>query len=101
MNKNRLLLLLSLSLSVLLVTAISGCSGKGGSDSAPLPDPPYILKEGCTFTIVHENGSLSVDSPKVSGLATGSGSVTDGVYTLEVANCEVVSCSHPLTIYER
>jgi hypothetical protein len=97
MTRKSLLLLLSL----LLVAATAGCSGKGGSNTTPLPDPPYILKERCTFTIVHENGSLSVDSPKISGPATGSGSVTDGVYTLEVANCEVVSCSHPLTIYER
>lgn len=85
--------------SLLLLLLFVGCSKS--SSTVVLPDPPYILKEGCTFTIVHENGSLSVESPKVSGMATGSGSVTDGVYTLEVANCEVVSCSHPLSIYEQ
>ena len=85
--------------SLLLLLLFVGCSKS--SSTVALPDPPYILKEGCTFTIVHENGSLSVESPKVSGMATGSGSVTDGVYTLEVANCEVVSCSHPLSIYEQ
>ena len=85
--------------SLLLLLLFVGCNKS--SSTVVLPDPPYILKEGCTFTIVHENGSLSVESPKVSGMATGSGSVTDGVYTLEVANCEVVSCSHPLSIYEQ
>lgn len=82
---------------------LAGCTGKGDQSTsvADLPEPPYILKEGCTFTIVHENGSVSVDSPRITGPATGSASVTDGVYMLEVADCEVVSCSHVLGVYER
>ena len=87
----------------MFLLVLAGCTGKGDQSTRveDLPEPPYILKEGCTFTIVHENGSVSVDSPRITGPATGSASVTDGVYTLEVADCEVVSCSHALGIFER
>ena len=63
---------------------------------------PYILKEGCTFKIVTDQGSASVSSPEVSGApgASATGSVSIGDYTIEVSDCDVVGNPSDLPIYE-
>ena len=100
--------------TVLLVCAIFilsfwvGCSGDSDEATSGYPKysgqpEPYILKEGCTFKIVTEQGSASVSSPKVSGGpgASATGSVSLGDYKIEVSDCDVVGNPSDLPIYEK
>jgi hypothetical protein len=82
---------------------LSGCSDNTTSyPSAVGKSKPYILKEGCTFSIVKEYGSASVDSPVVSGVAgaTASATVSIGDIAIKVSNCMVVENPEGLPIYQ-
>lgn len=93
---------------IILFTSISifiiGCSDD--SPQYPSPDgmtPPYILKEGCQFSIVEELSRASISSPKLEGLdiATASAGISLGDKSIMVSNCEVTENSHDLPIYEQ
>ncbi len=93
---------------VLLMTAVvvlmSGCSDS--SSAYPSPEgkvKPYVLKEGCKFTIVEELSKTSITSPVATGMpgATASASISLGDKSITVANCTVAENSHSLPIYER
>lgn len=91
---------LLMAVSIML---FSGCSEN--SQSYPSPEGksiPYILKEGCKFTIVEELSKASVSSPTVTGLegATASASISLGDKSITVSNCAVEENSHSLPIYE-
>jgi hypothetical protein len=88
---------------IFICIVIAGCIG----NTTDYPEysgqePPYILKEECTFKIVTDQGSASVSSPVVSGGpgVSGSSSVSIGEYTIEVADCDVISNPSDLSIYE-
>ena len=89
------------------IAALSGllaaCSGDpDGFPSAAGKAPPYILKEGCTFSIVEQLSRASISSPEVSGMpgATGSASISLGAKSITVSDCQVTANSHSLPIYE-
>ena len=82
---------------------LSGCSDNSTSYPSPEGQPvPYILKEGCKFTIVEELSKASVSSPTVTGMegATASASISLGDKSITVSNCAVADNSHSLPIYE-
>ena len=88
---------------IFIFVIVAGCSG----NTSDYPEysgqePPYILKEECTFKIVTDQGSAAVTSPVVKGGpgVSGSGSVSIGEYEIEVADCDVVSNPSDLSIYE-
>jgi hypothetical protein len=86
-----------------LLMLLSGCTDNAVSyPSAQGKPKPYILKQACTFSIVQEYSSASVDSPTVSGIpgATASSSVSLGDISISVANCMLVDNPHDLPIYE-
>ncbi len=89
-------------MSALLLLA--GCSGETDEyPSAENATPPYILKEGCKFTIISDQGSAGVTSPQVGGAAgvSASMSVSLGEMSIAVSDCRVVENSHNLTIYQQ
>ena len=95
----RIIVLLMVPLTILL----PGCSDN--SLSYPSPEGksiPYILKEGCKFTIVEELSKAGVTSPTVTGMdgATASASVSLGDKSITVSNCTVAENSHSLPVYE-
>ena len=82
---------------------LSGCSDNSLSYPSPEGESvPYILKDGCKFTIVEELSKASVSSPTVTGMegATASASISLGGKSITVSNCEVAENSHSLPIYE-
>ena len=88
---------------VFIFVVIAGCS----DNTSDYPEysgqePPYILKKECTFKIVTDQGSASVTSPVVKGGpgVSGSGSVSIGDYTIEVADCDVINNPSDLPIFE-
>ncbi len=93
---------------VLLIPAaillLPGCF----DNSSRYPSPegkatPYILKEGCKFTIVEELSKASITSPTATGMpgATASASISLGDKSVTVANCTIAENSHSLPVYER
>jgi len=93
----------AVSLIALLLVLFSGCSDNTVSYPGAAGKPkPYILKQGCTFTIVKENSSASVESPAVSGMAdaSASSSVSLGDISIRVSNCMVVANPQALPVYE-
>ena len=83
---------------------LSACSDN--SISYPSPEgkaKPYVLKEGCKFTIVAELSRASTTSPKVTGAegVTASASISLGDKSITVSNCMVADNSHSLPIYEQ
>lgn len=96
MNNISPLLLLSLVL-------IAGCSNNSSQyPSSEGMAPPYILKEDCKFTIVEELSKASITSPTVTAMDRTSASmgVSLGDKSIMVSNCQIVSNSHSLPIYE-
>ena len=94
----RPVLLLSYAIIMLV-----GCSdGSSKYPSSEGMSPPYILKENCKFTIVHELSKTSITSPTLKGVegATASASITLGGNSITVSNCEITENSHGLSIYE-
>ncbi len=91
-------------IAVLGLLSFSGCSNDDAPKypSAAGAELPYILKEGCKFTIVSDQGSASVTSSSSSDLpgVSMSMSVSLGDMEIAVSNCEVVDNSHGLPIYE-
>ena len=86
-----------------VLTVVVGCSDNSTVyPSAEGKSKPYILKEGCTFSIVKEHSSASVTSPTVTGMAGASAavSVRVGEISIGVADCKVVENSYALPIYE-
>lgn len=93
----------SLSLLVLGPLVLVACS----DDTPRYPGaegktPPYILKEGCTFSIVEEYSRSSIESPQVSGLpgSSASASISLGDMSITVADCRVTDNPQALPIYE-
>ena len=87
-----------------LFSLLAACSqDPGGFPSAEGKTTPYILKEGCTFSIVEELSRASISSPEVSGMpgATGSASISLGNKSITVSDCRVTANSHSLPIYEQ
>lgn len=83
---------------------LTACSeDPGGFPSAEGKATPYILKEGCTFSIVEQLSRASISSPEVSGMpgATGSASISLGNKSITVSDCRVTANSHSLPIYEQ
>jgi len=82
-------------------TLAAACSGEHAYP--PLPDgkqPPYVLHDNCSFTIISENGSARIDSPEFSGPgASGSASIMHGDLEIEVADCRVIRNPAGLGIY--
>lgn len=90
-------------ITVLGILSFSGCSNDAPQyPSAAGAELPYILKEGCKFTIHSDQGSAGVTSTSSSDnpAVTMSMSVSLGDMEIAVANCEVVENSHDLPIYE-
>ena len=90
-------------LIVLPIITLSGCSDNGpGYPSPEGKSIPYILKEGCKFTIVEELSKASVTSPTVTGMdgATATASISLGDKSVTVSDCTVTENSHSLPIYE-
>ena len=90
-------------LIILPIILLSGCSDN--SSSYPSPEGksiPYILKEGCKFTIVEEFSKASVTSPTVTGMdgATATASISLGDKSVTISDCTVIENSHSLPIYE-
>ena len=86
-----------------LIVALAGCSEEPSRfASAEGKATPYILKEGCRFTIVEELSRASVTSPEVTGMAgaTASVSISLGAKSITVSDCAVTQNSHSLAIYE-
>ena len=82
---------------------LSGCSDNSTSYASPEgKSVPYILKEGCKFTIVEELSKASVSSPTLTGIegATASASISLGDKSITVSNCMIADNSHSLPIYE-
>ncbi len=86
---------------------LAACSDTAG-EAASYPkysgeSEPYILKEGCTFTIVLAEGTASVKSEVTggAGLVSASGSVTMGTYSIEVSECDVIGNPSLLPVYEK
>jgi len=82
---------------------VPGCGGGRSSyASAEGASPPYVLKEGCKFSIIGENGRSSIDSMKVTGAPEEafSMSISLGDYSITVSNCTIVGNSHGLPVYE-
>ena len=95
-----------LGCAIFILSFCIGCSDNS-EDTSVYPkysgeSEPYILKEGCTFKIVTDQGSASVSSPEVSGGpgVSATGSVSIGDYEIEVSDCDVVSNPSDLPIYE-
>jgi len=63
---------------------------------------PYILKEGCRFTIVEEYSRSGVTSPEVSGVpgSTASASISLDEMSITVSDCRLIENSHALPVYE-
>ena len=83
--------------------ALYGCSAQSpGFESAEGKPTPYILKDGCRFTIVEELSRAGITSPEVTGMdgATASLSITLGAKSITVSDCAVTQNSHSLPIYE-
>ncbi|MCP3902771.1 MAG: hypothetical protein GY715_03965 [Planctomycetes bacterium] len=80
---------------------LSGCADSTYA-SPEGKSPPYILKEGCTFSIIGENGRAGVGSPKVTGMAAenASASTSFGEYSITVSNCTLIENSHDLPVFE-
>ena len=86
-----------------LVFGIAACSEEAPSFPGPEGKaPPYILKQGCTFTIVEEYSRSSIESPKLSGVpgATATASISLGDLSISVADCQVSDNPQTLPIYE-
>jgi len=82
---------------------LAACSeDPGGFPGAEGKTPPYILKDGCTFSIVEQLSRASISSPEVSGMpgATGSAAISLGEKSITVSDCRVTTNSHSLPIYE-
>ena len=83
---------------------LAGCSGESREyPAAEDATVPYILKQGCKFTIISEQGSAGVSSPELSGApgVSASMSVSLGEMSIAVSDCRVVENSHGLAIYEQ
>ncbi|MBT8486498.1 MAG: hypothetical protein HKO59_02665 [Phycisphaerales bacterium] len=80
---------------------LTGCTGESYA-SAEGKLPPYILKEGCMFTIVGENGRSGVSSPEVTGVPEESVTASTSLdeYTITISDCQLVENSHSLPVYE-
>jgi len=91
-------LLVAIALSLLFACAEQSTSFPSSEGKAT----PYVLKEGCTFSIVEERSKASIDSPTVSGMpgASASGSISLGEKSITVSDCKVIANSHALPIYE-
>lgn len=94
-------------IAILLITAVivalAGCSEEASHfASAEGKATPFILKEDCRFTIVEELSKAGVTSPKATGMAgaTASMSISLGAKSITVSDCEVTQNSHSLPIYE-
>ena len=94
---------LALPLITVIGTLLGGCSAQSPEfETAEGKPTPYILKEGCRFTIVEELSRAGVTSPVVKGMegATGSISVSLGAKSITVSDCAITQNSHSLPIYE-
>ena len=80
----------------------SGCSNEPSYPSSEGMQTPYILKEGCKFTITEELSKASITSPTVTGIDEESVSmgISLGDKSINVSNCNVIENSHNLPIYE-
>ena len=82
---------------------LAGCSNE--AEKYPSPEGkayPYILKEGCQFSIVNEYSRATIASPEVEGLpgSSASAGISLGDLSVTVSNCKVVENLHGLSIYE-
>ena len=86
--------------ALFLMTACSGESADYPAVSGM--SPPYVLKEGCKFTIVEELSRTSVTSPEVSGADASSVSAEISLEgkTIAVSDCQIIENSHNLPVYK-
>lgn len=82
---------------------ISACS----SDTPDYPSAegkpyPYILKEGCSYSIVEELSRSTIDSPRASGMPDSavSATISLGDMSITVSDCKVIANPYNLPIYE-
>ena len=92
----------TVTLLIYLIVLLTGCSDSSKYSSSKGMPKPYILKEGCKFTIVDELSKSGVTSPTVKGMegATASLSISLEGKSITVSNCELTENSHGLPIYE-
>ena len=89
---------------LLLLSLLVGCGDNEQQFQSSEGKPyPYILKEGCTFTITEELSKAGVDSPKVSGapIMTASATASLGELSITVSDCKVIENASGLPIYEK
>ena len=85
------------------VVLLAGCSeGAPEYPSSAGKQPPYILKEGCSFSIVGEHSRSTIESPRVSGPpgTSAAASVSSGDLSITVADCRVTANPADLPVYE-
>ena len=87
--------------AVTTLLTMPACTGETYASAAD-KSPPYIHKEGCTFSIVGENGRSSITSLEVTGAPEEafSASISFGEYSITVSACALVENSHGLPVYE-
>jgi hypothetical protein len=101
--KRRFVGKLTVVLLAIAAAALCGCSAQSpGFESAEGKPTPYILKDGCRFTIVEELSRAGITSPEVTGMdgARASLSITLGAKSITLSDCTVTQNSHSLPIYE-
>jgi len=89
--------------TILFLMLLTACSSESTSSTPPEERLiPHVLKEGCKFKIVTDNGTATTTSPTSSdsSVVTVSSSVSIGEYKIEVANCELISNPSSLPLYE-
>ena len=90
------------TLIIFVAVLSAGCSDQPSYSSSEGKSVPYILKEGCKFTIVEELSKASMTSPTVTGVdsSTVTMEISLGNKSVTLSDCLVVKNSHNLPIYE-
>lgn len=85
------------------IVLLTGCS-EGASEypTSAGRQPPYILKEGCSFSIVGEHSRSTIESPRVAGLpgTSAAASISFGDKSITVEDCRVTGNPAALPVYE-
>ena len=90
------------TLIIFVAVLSAGCSDQPSYPSSEGKSMPYILKEGCKFTIVEELSKASITSPTVTGAdnSTVSMEISLGDKSITLSDCRVIENSHNLPVYE-